>query len=126
MNLDELLPCPVPWCESDVLEVIRSPFSRGYGVVCQNCRAQGPSLATQAKAIAAWNKRAAPGLIADNRRLAERVAVLEELAHDMLLDLEGTRIFLTTREKMHECGVQMRDDVVSRAHIVLGLAGGQP
>ena len=55
--IEKLEPCPVPWCKSDVLEVIRSPWSRGYGVHCQNCRAQGPDCATEAEAIAAWNTR---------------------------------------------------------------------
>jgi hypothetical protein len=47
------------------------------------------------------------------------IAALQELAHDMLLDIEGTRIFLVTREKMHECGVQMRDDLIARAREIL-------
>ncbi len=55
---EELKPCPVPWCESDVLEPVRSIWSHNYSIICQECRAQGPSLATKAEAIAAWNRRA--------------------------------------------------------------------
>ena len=73
-STDTLLPCPVPWCVSDVLEVVRSPWSRGYGVSCQNCRAQGPDCATEAEAIAAWNRRIPPTPATDEREAVARSA----------------------------------------------------
>lgn len=74
---EELKPCPVPWCESDVLEPVRSIWSHNYSIICQECRAQGPSLATKADAIDAWNTRAPDARLAAAE--AERDAAVAEL-----------------------------------------------
>ncbi len=84
---DALLPCPVPWCESEVIEVVYSPWSRGYYAACQSCRCQGPSLATHSEAIAAWNRRAShtaaaeriAGLVEENARLREALIDVGEV-----------------------------------------------
>lgn len=57
---DELKACPVPWCESDVLELLWSPFGHNHRVKCQNCGASGPAMIDKAAAIAAWNRRTLP------------------------------------------------------------------
>ena len=66
-STDTLLPCPVPWCGSDVLEVVRSPWSRGYCITCQSCGVQSPSRETEAEATAAWNRRTTPTPATDAR-----------------------------------------------------------
>ena len=86
-STDTLLPCPVPWCVSDVLEVVRSPWSRGYGVSCQNCRAQGPDCATEAEAIAAWNRRTTPTPATD-----EREAVARALCRDQIIRMGSHKV----------------------------------
>jgi len=50
---------PCPFCENDNAELRMSTVrSEGGQVVCDDCAAAGSWMATEAEAIAAWNKRA--------------------------------------------------------------------
>jgi len=80
-DTDTLLPCPVPWCGSDVLEVVRSPWSRGYCITCQSCGVQSPSRETEAEATAAWNRRTTPTPVTDEREAVARAISTKTFAY---------------------------------------------
>ena len=59
-TLDELLPCPVPWCGAPAWKNICSTAGQApYVVRCSKCYILGPRCSTKAEAIAAWNTRIA-------------------------------------------------------------------
>ncbi len=87
-----LLPCPVPWCGSNVLETVRMGLSWQIAVVCQDCRCQGPWSSTEAEAIAAWNRRPTPTAGGGDSRLPlDRAREMIELADDALFEAGRAR-----------------------------------
>jgi hypothetical protein len=70
--IDELRPCPNPWCGADKGYVRHNRGFALWSVRCGKCSLQGPSKDTEAEAIAAWNTRAPdPSLLSDRARMAE-------------------------------------------------------
>lgn len=58
--MDELKPCPVPWCERVNKPEVYNPAPEGCCVVCPDCGLETHAFATEAEAIAAWNRRPTP------------------------------------------------------------------
>jgi len=118
----ELKPGPNPWCEAAERDGDFSPLAHrvqfgNWLVSCSSCCMRGPTKATEAEAIAAWNQRptppadkpaqsggysaysapksvvdAAANAIAANRALTERLRVAEEeneRFRDALLNING-------------------------------------
>jgi len=51
---DELLPCPLPWCQGEAFLTGASVWGN---VECSLCGCEGPARKTEAESIAAWNTR---------------------------------------------------------------------
>lgn len=91
-ELEAMLPCP--FCGSAPSEYPQNTSipakAGGYTQIiwCENCGCEGPERQTDAEAIAAWNKRSNPELIASRERIAELEVALTEIA---LHDLTGLR-----------------------------------
>lgn len=85
----DLLPCPFCGCARI--------YERGFRCFeCPECRAEGPTKATKAEAVAAWNTRAAlsraPG--AGREGAAERLAIVAEKPAHLIRWGEGDRLDL--------------------------------
>ena len=60
-DVEELKPCPKPWCGSNKAQVTRYKTKRTkFTVRCAVCLMHTPEYGTKAKAVAAWNNRTAP------------------------------------------------------------------
>ena len=70
---EELKACPNPWCEAGQCEGDYTPhtFENHFGnwrAACTACSVQGPARASEAEAIAAWNRRTLdPGAVERER-----------------------------------------------------------
>lgn len=86
MESEKLLPCPNPWCgETQEVEPNRNMWSGCWHVGCGVCMLDGPVMATEAEAIAAWNTRAPADLRSaleaeTIREAAEYASELREIA----------------------------------------------
>jgi Restriction alleviation protein Lar len=80
-QVQELLPCPVPWCgEAEQLSFIVSMWAGNACVECLTCHARGPYSENKEQAIAAWNTRhtAQSDLLAVMREAKEALGLLLE------------------------------------------------
>lgn len=64
--MDDLKPCPNPWCDSvdfearpteDSVHLLPDTSRPRFAVHCQYCPQQGPGADTEAEAVTAWNTR---------------------------------------------------------------------
>lgn len=58
--MDELKPCPNPWCDGKPAYLYGRLRDDGMRYVCAKCGIGPPLAPTEAEAIAAWNTRPAP------------------------------------------------------------------
>ena len=85
----DLLPCPFCGCARI--------YERGFRCFeCPECRAEGPTKATKAEAVAAWNTRAALSRAPEASRegAAERLAIVAEKPAHLIRWGEGDRLDL--------------------------------
>lgn len=68
---DELEPCPNPWCDRPGSARV-APLYEAFRVFCE-CSMAGPTCATEAEAITAWNTRADDTLITEARAIIEQI-----------------------------------------------------
>lgn len=116
-STDTLLPCPVPWCGSDVLEVVRSPWSRGYCITCKSCGVQSPSRETEAEATAAWNRRTPPTPATDEREAVARALCELHIRNVRRHDTDATTLeaVLPGAIEMHWFDFQLEADAALSA-----------
>lgn len=90
---EELRPCPVPWCGSEILETISQPFARAQCVICQSCHCHGPLGKTEADAITAWNRRVpsteVTALVEAAREAVDTLDFSITLTHEVRPDLSA-------------------------------------
>ena len=86
----ELKPCPVPWCRSVSIRVLRGQAVRWW-LECQTCGCRSQRRDTEAAAIAEWNSRPQ----SDIERLAREVVPL-------WVKLAGSSVFAPIYEANHD------------------------
>jgi len=74
--------------------------------------------------LAALDSRAGDDVRPDSWTAApEEVRERAQLLADMELHLKSSRIFITTREKMHPCGVELHDELLGRVTAAIDNIG---
>lgn len=74
--------------------------------------------------LAALDSRAGEDVRPDSwSATPEEVRERAQLLADMELHLKSSRIFITTREKMHQCGVELHDELLGRVTAAIDSIG---
>lgn len=121
----ELQPCPHCGNERIGMTSIRD----GYEVWCKcgaTMQAHNPN--ARQKAIDQWNMRhrlaalasaPAPSWSETPEHIRDHLALLAEVE----LHLQSSRVFVTTREKMHPCGVELHDELLGKVTAAIETIG---
>lgn len=114
---DELLPCPNPWCGGYMHVTERRAHL--WRVRC-GCGVQADYAATEAEAIAAWNKRTPDPTMAEV--IGELVEAATAAAHGALYAYVNEKNIGASEYKRRSCLIEALEAALARANALAGEA----